>query len=158
METVDQQSEEKLTESQVSRRTLQKYLLLQIPGVAIVGFLLVGVHSAEWLSTTTAVVFFIGWCAKDALMYRFVRTAYGPGPPHGTAALVGLRGVVVDDLAPAGSVRLGAERWSARPVDGVSSLSRGTHVRVVSVEGFVVTVVDDRNDEFVVTVVDDRNT
>jgi membrane protein implicated in regulation of membrane protease activity len=145
METVDQPSEEKLTESQISRRTLQKYLLLQIPGAVIVGLLLLALHAAEWLSTATSVAFFIGWCAKDALMYRFVRTAYGPGPPHGTAALVGQRGVVVDDLTPEGSVRLGAERWSARPVDGISSLSSGTQVRVVSVSGYVVTVVDDRN-------------
>lgn len=143
METVDQPSDEESRASQISRKTLQKYLLLQIPGITLVGFLLVGLHAAELLSLLNAVAFFIGWCIKDAVMYRFVRTAYGPGPPHGTAALVGLRGVVVDDLAPAGSVRLGAEQWSARPVDGDSVLTRGTAVRVVSVDGFVVNVVDD---------------
>lgn len=145
METVDQPSDEESRASQISRKTLQKYLLLQIPGITLVGFLLVGLHAAELLSLLTAVAFFIGWCIKDAVMFRFVRSAYEPGPLHGTAALVGLRGVVVDDLAPAGSVRLGAEQWTARSESRAESLSRGTRIRVVSVNGFVVTVVEDGN-------------
>jgi membrane protein implicated in regulation of membrane protease activity len=149
METVDQSSDtsklpaEENRESQRSRRTLRKYVLFQIPGIVLVGLLLIGLRAAELLPTVTAVLFFFGWCAKDALMYRFVRSAYEPGPPHGTAALVGMRGVVVDDLDPKGSVRLGAEHWTARPAGGVSSLSRGSLIRVVSVDGFTVTVVGD---------------
>lgn len=146
METLDQPSDEKTRESQEAGKTLRKYILLQIPGAILVGFLLVWFHATELLSLLTAAAFFVGWCIKDALMYRFVRAAYGPGPPHGTAALVGLRGVVVDALTPEGSVRLGAERWSARPAEGISDLSRGTQIRVISVNKFVVTVVDDGND------------
>jgi len=147
METLDQPSDEKTRESRESGKTLRKYILFQFPGAILLGILLVWLHATEMWSLLTATAFFVGWCVKDALMYRFVRTAYGPGPPHGTAALVGLRGVVVDDLAPEGSVRLGAERWSARPAEGVSNLGCGTQIRVISVNGFVVTVVvDDGND------------
>ncbi len=124
-----------------SRKTLQKYLVFQLPGAIMVAFLLVGLWYARFLSLPMSAALFVGWCAKDAVMYRFVRSAYEPGPPHGTAALVGQSGVVVRELAPNGSVRLGAEHWSARPVEGASSLSEGAQVRVVSVDGYVVTVV-----------------
>lgn len=124
-----------------SGKTLRKYLLFQIPGAILVGLLLAGLDYAGLTSRPIAVALFAAWCLKDAVMYRFVRSAYGPGPPHGTAALVGQCGVVVRALAPEGSVRLGAEHWSARPVAGVLQLSLGTRVRVVSVEGYVVTVV-----------------
>ncbi len=130
-----------------SRKTLQKYLVLQLPGAIMVGFLLVGLCYAEYLSRAMSAALFAGWCAKDAIMYRFVRSAYEPGPPHGTAALVGQSGVVVRELAPTGSVRLGAEHWSARPAEGISNLGEGTRVRVVSVAGYVVTVVAESGSE-----------
>ena len=132
METVDQSS---------SGKTLRRYLLFQIPGAILVGLLLAGLHYFGLISLPIAVGLFAAWCVKDAVMYRFVRSAYGPGPVDGTAALVGQSGVVVRALAPEGSVRVGAEHWSARTAAGVSQLSLGTQVRVVSVEGYVVTVV-----------------
>ena len=124
-----------------SGKTLRRYLLFQIPEAIFVGLLLAGLHYFGLISLPIAVGLFAAWCVKDAVMYRFVRSAYGPGPLHGTAALVGKSGVVVRALAPEGSVRLGAEHWSARTAAGVSQLSLGTRVRVVSVEGYVVTVV-----------------
>jgi membrane protein implicated in regulation of membrane protease activity len=132
--------------SSKSRSTLQRYVALQIPGAVLVGFLLVALHYAELLSLVTSVAFFIGWCAKDALMYRFVRSAYEPGPPHGTAALVGQSGVVVRDLDPKGLVRLSAEEWSAQTTEESETLDQGTPIRVVSVSGFVVTVVREGGD------------
>jgi len=146
MDPVDQTSHEQGTMSTKSRKTLQKYLVLQIPGAVMVGFLLVGLSYADLLSRVTAVALFVGWCAKDALMYRFVRSAYEPGPLHGTAALVGQRGVVIHELAPTGLVRLSSEQWSARAAEESATLSEGTPVRVVSVDGYVVTVVREGDD------------
>lgn len=141
MDPADQTSHERGTMDTKSRKTLQKYLVLQIPGAVMVGFLLVALCYADLLSRVTAVALFVGWCAKDALMYRFVRSAYEPGPLHGTAALVGQRGVVIHELSPTGMVRLSAEQWSARVAEESVTLGEGTPVRVVSVAGYVVTVV-----------------
>ena len=47
--------------------------------------------------------------------------------------LVGLEGVVVDDLAPTGVVQIASESWSAEAVSG--TLIRGDRVRVVSADG-----------------------
>ena len=146
MEPVDQVSDEQDAARSRSRKTLQKYLVLQIPGAILVGILLVFLYYVELLSLRLSVLFFIGWCIKDALMYRFVRSAYEPGPPHGTAALVGQRGIVVQDLAPTGSVRVSAEHWSARAAKKDTTLTQGTSVRIVSVDGYVVTVVREGDD------------
>lgn len=57
----------------------------------------------------------------------------------GTRIPAGTDGVVRRALMPVGSVYAAGEEWSARSASG-TSLERGTHVRVVSQEGLVLTV------------------
>lgn len=117
--------------------------MFQIPGVLMVAFLLAGLHYAGLLSVPMAWLLMLGWVIKDAVMFRFVRSAYAPGPPHGTEALVGQVGVVVEACGPDGRVRIGAEHWTARPRDGVTRIETDARVRVVSVEGYTLTVVEE---------------
>lgn len=102
--------------------------------------LLTGFHYSGFITVPMAFMLFAGWCIKDAVMFRFVRSAYEPGPPHGTEALVGQVGTVEEALTPAGTVRIGAEHWSARAEPGVEEIARGASVRVVSVDGYIVSV------------------
>lgn len=133
--------EETASQSQADfRKTVRKYAVLQIPGAFMVGVLLVVFYYAGYISSSMGALLFTGWLVKDAVMFRFLRKAYEPGPPHGTEALVGLRAVVVDALSPKGSVRIGSEHWTAIASDGAKPLGRGTRVRVVSVDGYTVTV------------------
>lgn len=54
----------------------------------------------------------------------------------GVAALVGSRGVVVEQVdASGGRVKLGGEIWSARSYDGESVIEPGAGVDVVKIEG-----------------------
>ena len=122
------------------RKTVRKYIVLQIPGAFMVAVLLVVLHYSGYITPGMGLLLFAGWLIKDAVMFRVLRKAYEPGPSHGTDALVGLRAVVVDELAPKGSVRIGSEHWSAIAADPATSLGRGTEVRVVSVDGYTVTV------------------
>ena len=124
-----------------SRQAFRNYVLLQIPGVVLVALGLVVLHYLEWLTLPIAVSILFAWIAKDAVMYRFIGSSYGPGPPHGTDALVGQEGIVDCALSPQGSIRLGAELWTARVEGGADSQSPGTRVRVTRVEGFVIVVV-----------------
>jgi membrane-bound serine protease (ClpP class) len=57
----------------------------------------------------------------------------------GTDELVGLEGRVESDLAPAGTVYVARESWSAR-LEGGGTLARGAKVRVVRKEGLVLIV------------------
>ncbi|MCP4035687.1 MAG: hypothetical protein GY733_02020 [bacterium] len=127
-----------------SRKTLRKYIVLQIPGALMVALLLLGLHYAGTVTGVMASLLMLGWVTKDAVMYRFVRAAYGPGPPHGTEALIGQRAVVVEALTPEGRVRVGAEHWSARPGEGAAEIAEGAHVTIVAVDGYTVRVVEDR--------------
>ena len=122
------------------RKTVQKYIVLQIPGAVMVGLLLVAFYYAGYISVGMGALLFTGWLVKDAVMFRVLRSAYEPGPPHGTAALIGKRGVVIDELSPKGSVRIGSEHWSAVAADAAEPPGRGAKVRVVSVDGYIVTV------------------
>jgi membrane protein implicated in regulation of membrane protease activity len=124
----------------VFRKTLQKYIVLQIPGAVMVGLLLIVFYYVGYISVGMGALLFTGWLVKDAAMFRVLRSAYEPGPLHGTEALVGRSGIVVDDLAPKGLVRIGSEHWTAEAAETTSKLSRGARVRVVSVEGYTVTV------------------
>jgi membrane-bound serine protease (ClpP class) len=54
----------------------------------------------------------------------------------------GTTGEVRSPLSPLGSVIAGGEEWSARSADG-QPLARGTHVRVIKVEGLTLTVEPD---------------
>jgi len=55
----------------------------------------------------------------------------------GRDGIVGEKGVAVTDVAPAGKVYVHSEYWNAKATAAVSA---GTQIRVVSVEGMVLTV------------------
>jgi len=80
------------------------------------------------------------WVAKDALMAPFVAHAYEGHARGGPHDLVGRRGVVEIDLAPTGTVRIGAERWRATCAGGVERIAAGASVRVVEIEGLTALV------------------
>ena len=115
---------------------LLRYWLLQIPelvGVGAVAALLAWLGVLHWYWVPVAV----GACAaKDALLYRWVKHSYSTRPSGlvGAERLLGSAGVAVEDLAPAGFVRVSGELWSARTADG-ARLDRGVRVRVESIEG-----------------------
>ncbi len=123
-----------------SRKTLQKYIVMQIPGATMVAFLLAALYYVGTISGGLAALMMVGWCVKDAVMFRFVGSAYGPGPPHGTEALIGRPAIVVEACAPEGRVRIGAEHWSARPKLDGETLAVGDHVNVVAADGYTLRV------------------
>lgn len=72
---------------------------------------------------------------------RHLRT---PGTTRtGAAALVGRRGVVVEEVGPGGGrIKLAGEIWTARTYDGLSVLEPGTNVDVVEIQGATALVFD----------------
>ena len=69
---------------------------------------------------------------------RIGRGTLGGGMPIALGAL----GEVRSPVNPLGSVIAAGEEWSARSADG-RPLERGTHVRIVKVEGLTLTVEPD---------------
>lgn len=68
------------------------------------------------------------------------RLGVAPGVPSRTEALLGVKGVVTQDIDPtmgSGRVNVGGQDWAAR---SVRPLSSGTTVRVVGADGIVLEV------------------
>ena len=100
------------------------------------------VHN-EVVSVTLGWVLFALWIGKELALFPLVRRAYEPMAPHGTAALVGERGVVTAmpaDGGEIGYVRIGPELWRAMPVEGEALPAIGTPVRIEAVEGYTLRV------------------
>ena len=120
------------------RRTLLKYLVLQIPGLALVA---VALAAAVWvwdLSPLLAGGLLLLWIAKDAAMYPVVRVAYEPVEHDPAVHLVGCPGVAQGELAPEGWVQVGAELWRAR--SDADAIESGAAIRVVDVDGMTLRV------------------
>jgi membrane protein implicated in regulation of membrane protease activity len=114
---------------------LGKYLLFQLPGWAAVGAGAFAAHRWLGLSEALAAGAVAAWMLKDAVLFPFVRNAYEVEPRRPGAQLEGQVAVAEDDLAPRGTVRLGAELWRARLAPGSPTVARGGRVRVEGVEG-----------------------
>ncbi len=121
-----------------SRGALRRYTLLQIPGAALLGLALWYGVEREWLSLRVAILVWIAWVVKDALLYPALRLAYLPDRDDPGAALRGKPGVARDPV-PAdpgeGYVHVGPELWRAVRADDSPPIASGDPIRVCDVRG-----------------------
>jgi membrane protein implicated in regulation of membrane protease activity len=123
----------------LSRRTLARYTLFQIPGWILLGGALALAMRWWELPLAWAAGLFALWVLKDVVLYPLVRRAYEPdgAHPHGPVAEAGVAEAAIDGE---GWVRIGPERWRARLARGAAPIEAGTSVRVVAVRGLVLDV------------------
>ena len=132
--------------------TLLRCWLFQRPAIVILGLvLMLIVHYLQWISLPMALILWLGWILKDALLYPLVRPAYVMESRHGTDQLIGLHGEVTRALQPEGYIRVRGELWRARlfPSDNsgsgkpsdASDARRGARVRVMKADGMLLLVV-----------------
>jgi len=114
-----------------------KYLLLEIPGWCAAGAVLFLLWYFLELPLWLAWLLFAGNVVKDLILFRFLRDAYASEPSRlvGPELLVGARGVVVEELAPQGVVRVRGERWHSDLCASGESLPTGAAVIVREVRG-----------------------
>jgi len=117
-----------------------RYAAFQLPGIALASAL--SFAAWEWFAVPAWAAFgaLALWAAKDLLMARFVAHAYEGHARGGVHDLVGRRGIAESELAPSGTVRIGAERWRAECAPGVARIAAGARVRVVEVDGLTALV------------------
>jgi membrane protein implicated in regulation of membrane protease activity len=119
---------------------LAKYLLFQLPGMALAGIALVVLVRVWDLSPGAALLLFAFWVAKDFAMYPLLRNAYAGGRHDAGEALVGAIGTTRERLDPAGYVRVGAELWRAEVSPDRAPVESGAAVRVCSVRNLTLQV------------------
>jgi membrane protein implicated in regulation of membrane protease activity len=122
-----------------SAAVLVKYVLLQMPELAVV--IIAALYVQEWIHLPTWAVWVICllWVAKDVILYPFVWRAYDWGGRHGDG-LVGERGVAKGDLSPLGYVAVRGELWRAQLSDHRSTIQTGQSVKVSGRDGLTLTV------------------
>lgn len=129
-----------------SQRTVAKYILFQLPELAVVCVLAIGARSWVGLPDWAAAGIIALWVIKDVVLYPFVRIAYQPGSGGGAASMVGARGTAQEALRPLGYVRISAELWRAELRTGAPPVERGDRIRVTGVDGLTLVVEPDEGE------------
>jgi membrane protein implicated in regulation of membrane protease activity len=142
-------STDRFTEAHVnsSYRTIAKYVLFQLPELAVVCVLTIGARSWVGLPGWAAAGIIAVWLIKDAVMFPFVRIAYQASSSGGAAALVGARGTAQDALRPSGYVRISSELWRAELLSGARAVEPGDRIRVHAIRGLTLLVTPDESED-----------
>ncbi len=129
-----------MEERKWSNRVLMRYILLQVPELAVlVGIILL---VREWIAFPDVYSWVaIGiWTAKDIALFRYVWQAYDWDRPEHTSPMIGKRGQVKEKLAPAGYVQIGGELWQARTKDLSCAIEEGRWIKVEGMRGLTLIV------------------
>jgi len=123
-----------------STRTLIKYILLQIPALALLIFGLLFIR--RWVEVSPWVFWgsIILWIGKDIILFPFLWRSYEGNPGKENNPLIGAKGVTRERLDPFGYILIRGELWKARVPKGCSPIEAGTQVRVEDVEGLTLVV------------------
>lgn len=117
-----------------------KYVLLQVPGWLIAALFLLSLQQWFAFSPWIAYAGVAAWMLKDFALYPLVRSAYDFDVKTGVEQLIGAQGVVQNDLAPRGKIRVRGELWSAEIEPGAQPLAQGEQVRVLAAHGLTLIV------------------
>lgn len=119
---------------------LVRYWLLQLPGLALLVFILIFVKRwvdlPAWIFWGSVAI----WVVKDAILYPFVWRAYDWDRPEGANSMVGARGIAKERLAPSGYVQVRGELWKAELMEGSPAIEEGEGVRVEETRGLTLLV------------------
>jgi len=118
----------------------QRYLLIQIPGWILVAILLGGLYGWNVISLRVALILYAVYFLKDFVLYPFLRRAYETDEPSVMGRLIGAKGVAIENLDPAGYVRVGGELWQSRIGEGCAPIREGSRIRVQAVDGMTLIV------------------
>ncbi len=115
-----------------------KYVLFQIPDLAVLVLLLIFVR--RWLDLPIwfnyALIGF--WIIKDAFMFRFAWRAYDSDSRK--SPMIGAIGIAEERLAPSGYIRLNDEFWKAEVMNTGQEIAKGEAVRVREIKGLTLIV------------------
>ena len=119
-----------------SIRIIAKYTLFQLPGLALLILILLGIRNwwknlPEWLFWLIIVL----WVLKDMMLFPFVRRAYDSSASCDPNAMMGMRGIAKERLAPSGYIQIRGELWRAELPEGHLPIERGEYVRVREIRG-----------------------
>ncbi|MBS3780088.1 MAG: NfeD family protein [Desulfovermiculus sp.] len=122
-----------------SRRAVITYILLQLPGMLLLGLALLFVHAQFDLQAWAAWLIFFLWMAKDAILFFFLWPAYDQ-QSRDMYSLAGHKAWAATDIGTQGRVRLHGQTWPAQAENHSSPIQAGNWVEVIDRKGLVLIV------------------
>ncbi|MEW6377912.1 MAG: NfeD family protein [Thermodesulfobacteriota bacterium] len=123
-----------------SSRTVIRYILFQIPSLALLTVILFVVRRYVDLPGWFVWGFILIWMAKDAILFPFVWRAYDRSRERMLHGMVGEKGIAEERLDPSGYIRIHGELWKAELIGGGPPVEKGESVRVQGIRGLVLLV------------------
>ena len=123
-----------------SSRIILRYVLLQLPALAVLVVLLVLVK--HWVDLPSWFIWgLIGlWIAKDMALFPLTWRAYDQDRARAGSSMVGARGIAEERLDPSGYIRVHGELWQAEVVGNAPPIERGEQVRIQGIRGLTLLV------------------
>jgi membrane-bound ClpP family serine protease len=129
-----------------SARVVVRYALLQVPALILLVFFLFLVR--QWADIPVWLIWgIVGfWLAKDAVLFPLTWRSYDQNPARDANAMVGLRGIAQDRLAPSGYVQIRGELWQAELMAGDKPIEKEEAIRVQGTRGLTLLVQSDNSE------------
>lgn len=121
-------------------RVLVRYILLQVPGTALLILILLQIHKWFDLPVWSIYGLIAVSVAKDIILFPFVWRAYDWSSQNEINPMVGRQGIVRERLTPSGYIRIHGELWKAELKNGNPPIEKGETVRVEEVRGLTLLV------------------
>ncbi|MFW6414746.1 MAG: NfeD family protein [Thermodesulfobacteriota bacterium] len=128
-----------------SKKTIIKYVLLQIPMAILVGMILFWMHMGTDISPWLLWSILVIWIAKDGVIFFFVWPAYETHPRNEMLSMNGRLGTTSDRLDPSGYIHVNGTLWKARLSEETGEyLEQGREVRILGMDGLTLLVVPEK--------------
>ncbi len=124
--------------SQIPKKAIRKYTLLQIPELLLIVIILYVIHRFWKFPIYYSFVVIALWIVKDIVLLPFVWHAYD-SQSDDSEKLIGKLGVTRDRLTPEGQIKLKNEIWKAISING-SDIEKDNVVSIEKIEGLTLYV------------------
>ena len=129
----------------INKKALIKYILLQIPELILLIIALFIFKKFIDVSTWLMITIIAIWVAKDIAIFPKVWKAYDSNNPTPMEQLIGMDGIVMDNLNPVGYVKVKGELWKAETRDPRFPVKKGDKIKVSDVKGMTLIVETSNN-------------
>ncbi len=124
------------------KRNIKDYLIilaLLLDDVIIIGLaiLILRIFHVKFLLPVT-IFLSLAFVVLTFLTYKFLLPVYRGKISTGAEGLIGVKGKVIEPLAPEGVIEIKDEYWKAKAVDG--NVKAGETVEIVEVDGLLLKV------------------
>ena len=121
-------------------RTIIRYVLLQLPGYALL-ILILGLLRSFIELPGYATWSIVGlWIVKDIVLYPVVGRFYDPDYPKDWFSMIGLTGIAQEPLNPKGYIRVKGELWKAKVLDKEVKVNAGESIIIRGIDGLTLLV------------------